>query len=196
MLCKRCIPLDVATLRRHRCDSFNTVQLQILSDTDPEVNPSDALDSLPSPPASDPLSPDASRPASPHVERCNEARPLRRARNSASAIEEVLPPVPAIPQRRIARSQSLSGASRIPSLPDLDTSDHDAESMDTGEDYDDVAFWGGQSPRERARDAMTPSDDESGDDGIDEDGDQSMTDDLDVDDDDDDDDHMEIFGHR
>ena len=70
--------------------------------------------------------------------------------------------------------------------------------MDTGEDYDDVDFWGGQSPRERARellDAMTPSGDESEDDGIDEDGDQSMTDDLDVDDDDDDD-HMEIFGHR
>ncbi|MCJ1415849.1 hypothetical protein MMC32_002183 [Xylographa parallela] len=72
----------------------------------------------------------------------------------------------------------------------------DAMDMDDGDEEDDVDFWGGESPRERAllaerrtRDAakIDDSDDDS------DDSDEIMEDESEEDDDDD---HMDIFGHR
>ena len=80
--------------------------------------------------------------------------------------------------------------------------------MDTDEDYDEVEFWGGESPSGRIRLPLSRMNPEKGPSSEDEDaGDDYDDDDEDDDDDDDDDmdtdmsddpdgDGMEIFGHR
>ena len=76
--------------------------------------------------------------------------------------------------------------------------------IESSDEEDDVDFWGGESPRDRALSAdrarrtaemQFVRDDGEEDEDDDEDDDEVMEDESD-DDDDEDYDHMEIFGHR
>ncbi|MCJ1379017.1 hypothetical protein MMC17_002116 [Xylographa soralifera] len=122
---------------------------------------------------------------------------IRRPATSATALDS-LRTLPSEVRLRDAHSASPPAGSWIV-IPDGSAQalvNTDAMDMDDEDEEDDVDFWGGESPRERAlsaerrnRDAVTT--DDSDDDS--DDSDEIMDDESEEDDDDD---HMDIFGHR
>lgn len=194
-------------LIQHRCDSYNTAQIRILGGSDPERNPSEALNAPPSPESFTHLAPS-------RINSFSRGRDLQPSGSSHRAAISA-PPAdnsqlqPTVPLRRIARSESPSLMNQFPFGSSSDSASSDPEdSMDTDEDYDEVEFWGGESPSGRIRLPLSRMNPEKGPSSEDEDaGDDYDDDDEDDDDDDDDDmdtdmsddpdgDGMEIFGHR
>ena len=74
---------------------------------------------------------------------------------------------------------------------------HDDNDSQSDSELDDVDFWGGQSPRERARIARRQEDMEMESEG-DEDGDELTDDELEEEEEEEEGevDYMDIFGHR
>lgn len=186
-------------MRSSSCDSYNTAQLQLLSDAhssgDTVVHGADgtpvAVDDT------DVLLPEALE-ANMRGRTSTIGEQRRRLATSTSAVESLSQPAYGRTVLRRTRSISVTAMNRIIIPGDLgDGSDSDA--MDTGSDEDDVDFWGGESPRDRKlqarlqrdNDAMMESGDES---ERDDNDDENMTDESE--DEDAEDDYMEIYGHR
>ena len=184
------------------CDSYNTAQLQILSELDHTTGniASGMTDRALAPHNVDTLLPEALH----SVLRGRSAAQWingRRIATSASVLDSMRQSTSNLDSRRGARSTSVSAMDRI-AFPDSNSDSDDTDAMDTGsEEEDDVDFWGGESPRDRALHArlrvadqlVSETDDEETDDE-DDDGDDLMADE--VDDDDMEEDYMDVFGHR
>ncbi|MCJ1390443.1 hypothetical protein MMC18_003302 [Xylographa bjoerkii] len=121
---------------------------------------------------------------------------IRRPATSATALDALRTRPSEV---RLRNAHSASPVSSWVVIPDGSAqvpADADAMDMDVEDEEDDVDFWGGESPRERAlsaekrvRNAATISDSDDDSD----DSDEIMDDESEEDDDDD---HMDIFGHR
>ena len=120
----------------------------------------------------------------------------RRVAISAPDLDSITNPQHHLALNRRTQSNSTSAMNRIV-FPSSDQSDStDADPMDTDSD-DDVDFWGGESPRDRALHASRPAPVEPGEEsGDSSDEDENMEDDFEDDDDDDIDDPLQLFGHR
>ncbi len=202
MCCVSRIPLcgRVINADRLRCDSFNTAQIQIHRSPESVLPPS--------------------RGRAPEI----TGRPLRPAA-SISALDTTRTPA-YVHFPRNARSHSPNiNANRLSASASASTSDP-ADSMNTDEEYDDVDFWGGESPTNWARSSLLNSrregrgpgrangnnheedhveqgdnedEDDNYDDDEDDDEDERMSDETDDDwnaDEDEEVDRMDIFGHR
>ncbi|MCJ1475352.1 hypothetical protein MMC13_004014 [Lambiella insularis] len=181
------------------CDSYNTAQISITgnSRTNRGASPDELIDTHMVENA-DLLLPEA-------VQTFSGGQPavrsgmIRRPATSEIALD-ALRIRPSEVHLRDAHSASPSAASWVVVPNDGMQAEVPTDLMDVDggndDNEDDVDFWGGESPRERAlstqgrRDAeeMDGSEDESEDD----DDDEIMDDDSE----DDEDDHMDIFGHR
>ena len=175
-------------LRCGICDSYNTAQIQILSEVDHTSVPLEGTDS----------------PLSLLSQELVASRPTARGRStslpialrrSASASGFMSAHGLVHDARRALHSESVDAVDRLPLSPLSFSSSEDPSAMDTDEDYSDVDFWGGESPRSRNRSPCVRDeevDDESSDEDEDDDDDDEMTDDAEGDEDD----QMELFGHR
>ena len=121
---------------------------------------------------------------------------IRRPATSATALD-ALRTRPSEVHLRDARSASppAGGWIVIPDGSAHTLINTDTMEMHDEDEDDDVDFWGGESPRERALSAERRTRDAATSDDSDDDSDEIM-DDESEDEDDDDDDHMDIFGHR
>ena len=188
-----------------RCDSYNTVQLQLLGG--PEVE------------ARSPQVPD-----SPRIEHSNDiSRPSSRGRlrqsNHVRQPTVSAPPSALImtrdilestswpsPRSRYAHSLSPEGTQFTPSGSPLSANSDPEDSMET--DEEEVDFWGGESPRSRisspvcGREGAVDGDSIDGDEEEDDDDDEDDSEDEEMSDDDaeedeaDDYNRMDFLGHR
>ncbi|MCJ1412300.1 hypothetical protein MMC19_006394 [Ptychographa xylographoides] len=205
---KRNVKLQCSACHRW-CDSYNTAQISITSV--PRTSPAE-LGSAAAPHTQRPDNVDLVLPEAVQAyargRTVGRASLVRRPATSATALDSLRNPLHLNPSQRIARSASPAAASGLILI--NPTEGYDA--MDIGDDIeiessdeeDDVDFWGGESPRDRALSAdrarrtaemQFVRDDGEEDEDDDEDDDEVMEDESD-DDDDEDYDHMEIFGHR
>lgn len=180
-----------------RCDSYNTAQIQLLSEPTGESISADgglpAADSNNEPAEFLPEAVQTFSRGRSHVSITDASR------SAASAYQTNLLDTHHINQleRQAVRSSSSAAIGRL-ALPESDTNESD-DVIDTD---DDVDFWGGGSPRQRVMGDDGPDSHRLGESPTDSDesdsmeGDIAVNDDDDDDLDDDDDDGMEIFGHR
>ena len=187
------------TLIVNRCDSFNTVQLQLLSESDTEaVARLTPISNASRPEASEDVSGEGRRGRSRHLGYSRQ--PTTSAPPSAiditrNYLESTSWPSPIIRHAISVGPDNVQFAP--PSPPTSNTTDPD-DSMDTDEDVD---FWGGESPRSRLGSPAYPQEmtaDTSGEEDEEDDSeDEDMSDDDDGEEDETDEYHrMEIFGHR
>ncbi|MCJ1243511.1 hypothetical protein MMC30_000708 [Trapelia coarctata] len=172
------------------CDSYNTAQISITSM--PRVNPEEAASHVAGaqlPDAVNLILPDAV-----------QAFARGRSRGTTTSLHRSATANPEMetghtrPTFSRRTTQSASGRVSTPAAVSEGANTED----ESADEEDDVDFWGGESPRDkalpmRAGNGMADTDES---DEEDEDEDDTMDDDLDTDDDDEEDDHMELFGHR
>ncbi|KAL6715071.1 hypothetical protein ACLMJK_007332 [Lecanora helva] len=181
---------------QQKCDSYNTAQLQLLSDPEVETRLSQTPDTT-----HDDMSDNVSRQGSRGrpVYSSHSRQATRSAPPSALLITRDILESTSWPnsQTRQAHSVAPTGTQFTPSSSNSSSDSDPDDSMDTDEEVD---FWGGESPRPRL--VSPPQGQEmdvndSSEEEYDESEDEDMTDDNDWDEDEaDEHDQMEIFGHR
>ncbi|KAL9116655.1 MAG: hypothetical protein Q9187_006821 [Circinaria calcarea] len=180
------------------CDSYNTAQIRMLSETNQQTEVGLSDEGLLIPDDVNLLTSDTLRQV-PRGRSTHNSDAARRPASSVSALDRIRTIVPSEPLRQTFRSSSPRITTRQ-SVPEssINTDDADAMETDDDDDLDDVDFWGRQSPRGRARHETGMVETGSADDSDEGDDDDELMDDELEDDDDDGEgeDHMEIFGHR
>jgi hypothetical protein len=176
------------------CDSYNTVQIRILSDPEVEV-PTEVSESADSNPvqAQGSYSTADSRTQVPSFS--GSARSRRHSSHirpiPSEANSDPLRHAPYSVPQRIGRSVSPFRTSAFPNS-SMVTTRPTGDGTESEEDEDDVDFWGGDAPRSPASGVVAmEEDDESDDDSV-----LSMDEGDEEGDDGDDEDHMELLGHR
>ncbi|MCJ1370006.1 hypothetical protein MMC20_001218 [Loxospora ochrophaea] len=181
------------------CDSYNTAQIQIWVPEELDLGD----DNFPGSQTGDLHVVDS-------AEHSTRTRPtgslasLRGYGSSNPALETERSSEYAAPDSRMFRSISSVMLNQPMTTEESSGVLDDPDPMETDEEYDDVDFWGGESPRERAKSQVSTSNAndnevEGGDDEDDEEDsetDSMDNDSEDDDDDDDDDDYMVLCGHR
>ncbi len=176
------------------CDSYNTVQIRILSDLDVEA-PREMIEA----PDSNPVQGNSSVADSrTHVipfsgstrsrRHSSHIRPIATEANSDSLLSSPYN-VPQRMGRSVSpfRTSAFLNDSVVATGPNGDGTESESE-----DDDDDVDFWGGDAPRSPAFGGVAMNeDDDSDDDSL-----LSMEDGDEEGDDGDDEDHMELLGHR
>ena len=176
-----------------RCDSYNTVQLQLLSGSEAEARSPHVLDP-PRPGDLAAISRSSSRGrsrTSNNVRQSNTSAPPSALVLTRDILEGTTWPIPRLRQAHSARPNVTHLTP--PTSPSSGNDDPD-DSMDT--DEEEVDFWGGESPRSRLNSSLDGQ--EMAIDGSSEDDDDDSEDDEMSDGDDEDDEYnrMDIFGHR
>lgn len=179
-----------------RCDSFNTAQIQILSDANPQVPAVPALiTERPETDGADRLSPTTARPIS--RGRAMRGSTLTRRPTSAVLVAGTRRFSPYPVQQRAGRSASPVASRALETS--QESPSHGGDEMDevgSDTDDDDLDFWGRES-RRVASGTTQPEDHHEEDEADEDDFDDVMDEDvLDREDEDDDIDRMDILGHR
>lgn len=189
----------VVKLKYQRCDSYNTAQLQILSDPDGSREPVQVQDTAQSIAGSSSVSRSNSRGRSRY-----SATTLRRPTTSAppsGGIQSILEST-AWPDIRGRNAHSVAPATVpfLQSSPTASSNGDAGDSMDTDEDWEsEMEFWGGSSPRSRLTSPTLDHEMAIDDDSEEEDGEDSADEDMSDDAEEDEADEynrMDIFGHR
>jgi hypothetical protein len=169
------------------CDSYNTTQLSLLSDPDPEVE---------APPAPAPIvNPVIPRPAPENIglSITGSTRPRRHSSNSQPNNTPADQRSPFSPYRLLERYGRSASPMRRAGYFATAMAAQNGNTAETDDD-EDLDFWGRSSPRSPGR-SIVAAEEENEEDDSDDDSDLSM-DDADEDADDDEVDRMELFGHR
>ncbi len=188
------------------CDSYNTVQLQLINGNDSNSSSAGAIAAAAAAAASAASAAGTSSSALPQEsvpvdevmpasivlrESSSENDADRPIRDGSGEQRAALSPY-SIPQRAGRSVSSLIG-NYFGTSPRIEAETPTSPSaVVVDDDNDSVDFWGGESPKDHSRDMVAIEDSESDDEDID------MVEGEDVDDleEDDEEDHMEIFGHR